>query len=90
MLTLIVLFNYVKQESKDAIGEALSENRNANVTGRMGQNADDNNEVHPNYSVFQFLNLMNMFYNKFTNILLFYRKLDTLIDLIPEQGIKPT
>ncbi|MBT6579834.1 MAG: 30S ribosomal protein S12 methylthiotransferase RimO, partial [Cellvibrionales bacterium] len=37
-----------KQESLDAIGEALNENGKVIVTGCMGANADDIIQVHPN------------------------------------------
>lgn len=82
-----------KQESLDAIGEALSENGKVLVTGCMGANADDITKVHPNVLAVsgpqayeQVVSQVHEFVPPPKN----YETHDPFVDLVPPQGVKLT
>lgn len=79
-----------KQESLDAIGEALNENGKVIVTGCMGANADDIKSVHPNVlsvsGPHAYEEVVSAVHEYVPNI----RQPDPFIDLVPPQGVKLT
>ena len=79
-----------KQESLDAIGEALNENGKVIVTGCMGANADDITQVHPNVlnvsGPHAYEEVVSAVHQHVPN----QRIIDPFIDLVPPQGVKLT
>ena len=82
-----------KQESLDAIGEALSENGKVLVTGCMGANAQDITRVHPNVLAVsgpqayeQVVSQVHEFVPPPNN----KESHDPFTDLVPPQGVKLT
>ena len=79
-----------KQESLDAIGEALNENGKVIVTGCMGANADDIIQVHPNVlnvsGPHAYEEVVSAVHEHVPN----KRIIDPFVDLVPPQGVKLT
>ena len=79
-----------KQESLDAIGEALNENGKVIVTGCMGANADDITQVHPNVlnvsGPHAYEEVVSAVHQHVPN----QRIIDPFVDLVPPQGVKLT
>lgn len=79
-----------KQESLDAIGEALSENGKVIVTGCMGANAEDITAVHPNVlsvtGPHAYEEVVSAVHEYVPNV----QVPDPFIDLVPPQGVKLT
>ncbi len=79
-----------KQESLDAIGEALSENGKVIVTGCMGKNAEDITSTHPKVLSVSGPQQYEIVMTAVRQHAPIQRKPDPLIDLVPEQGVKLT
>jgi len=79
-----------KQESLDAIGEALKENGKVIVTGCMGAKADDIIQVHPNVlnvsGPHAYEEVVSAVHEHVPN----KRIIDPFVDLVPPQGVKLT
>ncbi len=79
-----------KQESLDAIGEALNENGKVIVTGCMGANAEDITQVHPNVlnvsGPHAYEEVVSAVHQHVPN----QRIIDPFVDLVPPQGVKLT
>ena len=79
-----------KQESLDAIGEALNENGKVIVTGCMGANADDITQAHPNVlnvsGPHAYEEVVSAVHQHVPN----QRIIDPFVDLVPPQGVKLT
>lgn len=79
-----------KQESLDAIGEALNENGKVIVTGCMGANSEDITQVHPNVlnvsGPHAYEEVVSAVHQHVPN----QRIIDPFVDLVPPQGVKLT
>ncbi|HEY7774350.1 MAG TPA: 30S ribosomal protein S12 methylthiotransferase RimO [Marinagarivorans sp.] len=79
-----------KQESLDAIGEAIKENGRVIVTGCMGVDADKIREVHPNVLSVSGPQQYEQVVGAVHEVVPPTREHDPFVDLVPPQGIKLT
>ena len=79
-----------KQESLDAIGEALSENGKVIVTGCMGKDAEEITRVHPNVLAVSGPQAYEDVVSAVHQFVPHTQVHDPLIDLVPPQGVKLT
>ena len=79
-----------KQESLDAIGEALNENGKVIVTGCMGANAEDITGVHPNVLSVTGPHAYEEVVSAVHEYVPTTHVPDPFIDLVPPQGVKLT
>lgn len=79
-----------KQESLDAIGEAIKENGRVIVTGCMGVDAEKIREVHPNVLSVSGPQQYEQVVGAVHEVVPPTRKHDPFVDLVPPQGIKLT
>jgi len=79
-----------KQESLDAIGEALRENGRVIVTGCMGKNAEEITRVHPQVLSVTGPQAYEQVVSAVHEVIPQPQNHDPFIDLVPPQGIKLT
>jgi len=79
-----------KQESLDAIGEALRENGRVIVTGCMGKNAEEITRVHPQVLSVTGPQAYEQVVSAVHDVIPQPQNHDPFIDLVPPQGIKLT
>ncbi len=79
-----------KQESLDAIGEAIKENGRVIVTGCMGADENDIRKVHPNVLSVSGPQQYEQVVGAVHEVVPPKREHDPFIDLVPPQGVKLT